>query len=190
MIKIVGGIIFGLAALGAYMGYGYVVDRYGDNPKLAAALLDNCDYNWRQLVKSPSSYALNKAQIYVGGPHANSDAELYLSKNEIYAHEVSEGRAEYLPMLVELKFESQNSFGTSISNSARCRYAAIGYEDGYVSHASLVALSSNMTLIRNPFIYEDENLLRWIDISDDVDDHESFFNYFKRFSAEVRTRFF
>lgn len=174
----------------AYSGFRFVENRYGEKPKLAVSLLDNCVNNVKQIVRSPSSYSLIGAEIYVGGPHTESDAEFYVSRNEFYEAEVSNGRAEYAPMMVTMNFQSDNSFGTSISEDAICRYAALAYKDGNFTNPTLMSVVAGNTLLRSPLVYDSGNISTWMNFSDDIRDHQSYLNYFKRYDAEIRTRIF
>lgn len=190
MKKILAVLLLFLAVGVAYAGFRFVENRYGEQPKLAVSLLDNCVNNVKQIVRSPSSYSLISAEIYVGGPHTQSDAEFYVSRNEFYEAEVANGRAEYVPMMVTMNFQADNSFGTSISEDAICRYAALEYKDGLFTNPTLMAVVAGNTLLRNPLIYEGGNISKWMNFSDDIREHESYLNYFKRYNAEIRTRFF
>jgi hypothetical protein len=136
--------------------------RFGNDPRLAFVLLENCEAAVLRLVKTPSGMALLNARIYKGGNLSISeDDQRAFKSSTAYAEVVARGDGRFFYPAVNLEIEALNSFGVRQVDTVLCRYGGVEYKNGALLSLRLMTLDLGAGILRNPFVYNNAKFAEW-----------------------------
>ncbi|MGF6096938.1 hypothetical protein [Pseudomonas sp. 18175] len=151
----------GLLLLGVFIvAVGFY--RFGNDPRLAFVLLENCEAAVLRLVKTPSAMTLLNARIYKGGNLSISeDDQRAFKSSTAYAEVVARGDGRFFYPAVNLEIEALNSFGVKQVDTVLCRYGGVEYKNGALLSLRLMTLDLGSGILRNPFVYNNAKFAEW-----------------------------
>lgn len=138
-----------------------IISYVATRPALGYSALSECEDFTKQFVKSPSSYRLLNAVVYIKEAKNYTDPSnemapyiKHSTKSEIQKIAYNDGSMDFYHVSVHLKFESKNLKGVDVASYASCSY---GVEKGssYTS-SKILSITLNNEKAKNPNIFETE----------------------------------
>ena len=106
--------------------------RFGSNPRLAYAVLENCEAALLKLVRTPDEMKLLRARIFLEGLADLEPADINgLERSTRFKTVVERGQGKYVYPTVRLAFKGSNSVGAPQKEEVTCQY---GDRDDLVLH--------------------------------------------------------
>lgn len=149
--------------------------RFGSNPRLAYAVLENCEAALLKLVRTPDEMKLLRARIFLEGLADLEPADINgLERSTRFKTVVERGQGKYVYPTVRLAFKGSNSVGAPQKEEVTCQYGGIQFKDGTVLNMRLMYTDLGPMAVKNPFLYKEDGfqgwakqgLEEWVDLDD------------------------